>query len=137
MACWGTRHLVRGGIDAAVVDLTTVELGASAEADAVAALVAAGYQIVARNWRCDAGELDVVARDGEILVFVEVRSRASALHGHAAEMVTPAKRRKVSRVAQLYLMIERPAYEGCRFDVVAITGDRLDLIRDAWRLTSW
>ena len=114
---------------------STKETGASAEDAAAAALIAAGYSIVARNWTCEVGELDVVARDGEILVFVEVRSRANADHGHAAEMVTLPKRRKVTRVAQLYLVLERPRYDECRFDVVAITGERLDIIKDAWRVT--
>ena len=107
--------------------------GASAEDLAVAALEAAGYQIIARNWECQRGELDVVARDGDVLVFVEVRSRADPAHGHAAEMVTPAKRASVERVAQMYLVLERPVFERCRFDVVAITGDQVDLIADAWR----
>ncbi len=116
------------------METTTTQTGASAEDRAAAALEAAGYTIIERNWSCDVGELDVVARDGDILVFVEVRSRANADHGHAAEMVTPAKRRKVSRVAELYLGLERPQFEECRFDVVAITGDRIDILRDAWRL---
>jgi putative endonuclease len=112
---------------------STKEIGASAEDAAAAALIAAGYTLVARNWRCEIGELDLVARDGEILVFVEVRSRANADHGHAAEMVTLPKQRKVTRVAQLYLVLERPQYTECRFDVVAVTGGRLDIIKDAWR----
>ncbi len=116
------------------METTTKETGASAEGRAVAALEAAGYTIIDRNWECDVGELDVVARDGDILVFVEVRSRANADHGHAAEMVTPAKRHKVSRVAQFYLGTQRPVFEECRFDVVAITGNELDIIKDAWRL---
>jgi putative endonuclease len=113
---------------------TTKQRGASAEDRATAALEAAGYSIVARNWTCVVGELDIVARDGEVLVFVEVRSRADAAHGHAAEMVTPGKRRKVARVAQMYLGLERPRFAECRFDVVAITGDELAVVRDAWRL---
>jgi putative endonuclease len=117
------------------VEETTRETGASAEDRATAALEAAGYSIVARNWTCVVGELDIVARDGDILVFVEVRSRADAAHGHAAEMVTVRKQQKVTRVARMYLGLERPRFDECRFDVVAITGDQLDVIKDAWRLT--
>lgn len=113
--------------------LTTLTTGASAEDRAAAALEAAGYSIVARNWTCSAGELDIVAREGSVLVFVEVRSRANPAHGHAAEMVTPGKQRKVTRIAGLYLAIARPRYTHVRFDVVAITGARIDLVRDAWR----
>ena len=108
--------------------------GADAEDRAAAALIAAGYTIVEKNWRCDAGELDLVARDGSVLAFVEVRSRADADHGHAAEMVGARKRSKVVRAAKVYLAIERPIEPLLRFDVVAITGDQIEIIQDAWRL---
>ena len=112
-----------------------MQLGASAEDVAVSALIAAGYRIVERNFTCAAGELDVVARDRGVLVFVEVRSRASDAHGCAAEMVTPAKQRRVTRVARVYLAARDPAFTECRFDVVAITGGRVDIIPDAWRVS--
>lgn len=113
---------------------TTVERGASAEQRAAAALVADGYQLVEANYRCKVGELDLVARDGDVLVFVEVRSRADDDHGSAAAMVTPRKQRQVTRVAAAYLALRRPDYERCRFDVVAITGADVEIIRDAWRV---
>ena len=114
---------------------STVDAGASAESAATRLLLDHGYHIVERNFRCAAGEIDVIAREPEdTLVFVEVRSRADASHGHAAEMVDARKRRQVSRVADWYLAVRRPTYESVRFDVVAITGDDLQLIRDAWRL---
>ncbi len=116
-----------------VNELSTVEIGASGEDAAAAALLAAGYQIVERNFTCKAGELDIVARDGDVLVFVEVRSRANAAHGHAAEMVTPGKRARVARVARVYLAARVPVFDECRFDVVAITGDAIDILKDAWR----
>ncbi|MFN0250769.1 MAG: YraN family protein [Kofleriaceae bacterium] len=108
-------------------------IGAAAEDRAVAALEADGYTIIARNWSRDIGELDVVARDGNVLVFVEVRSRADDEHGHAVEMVSAPKRTKVTKVAYLYLVLERPDYDQCRFDVVAVTGDAIEIIKDAWR----
>jgi len=113
---------------------TTVTLGASAETDAIRLLLDRGYRIVERNFRCTAGELDIVARDGEVLVFVEVRSRADDEHGHAAEMVDARKQRRVARVAEIYLAARTPCFERARFDVVAKTGGELVLIRDAWRL---
>jgi putative endonuclease len=116
------------------VDQTTVERGASAEAVATGMLVAAGYRIVERNFRCDIGELDIIARDGDVLVFVEVRSRATDDHGHAAEMVDRNKQRRVTRVASYYLLSVDPDYDECRFDVVAITGTDVELIKDAWRV---
>lgn len=111
-----------------------MKAGQEAEVRAAAALVAAGYTIVATNWRCDSGELDLVARDRGVLVFVEVRSRSSVEHGHAAEMVGARKRRHVERVAEVYLAIERPIEDDVRFDVVAVTGDEVCILRDAWRV---
>ena len=108
--------------------------GHQAEDRAAAALEAAGYTIVVRNWRCAAGELDVVAREGSVLAFVEVRSRATDEYGHAAEMVNAKKRGRVVRAAKVYLAIERPIEPELRFDVVAVTGDQVDILRDAWRL---
>lgn len=107
--------------------------GQAAEKAAVALLRSKGYTIVATNYRCKLGELDIVARDGEELVFVEVRSRASSDHGDALDAVGPAKQRQVARVAQAYLSLEQPKFSSCRFDVVAQTGEQLDHIVDAFR----
>ena len=108
--------------------------GAEAEAIAAKLLIDQGYRIVERNFTADLGELDIVAREGDILVFVEVRSRANRDHGDAVEMVTRKKQRQVARMATLYLELRQPEYERTRFDVVGITGDEADLIRDAFRL---
>ncbi len=104
--------------------------------DATGALLAAGYRIVERNFACKAGELDIVARDADVLVFIEVRSRRDGEHGHAAEMVSAAKRAQVTRVARIYLLAREPVFDECRFDVVAITGGVVEIIKDAWRSTS-
>ena len=112
---------------------TTIDKGASAESRAVELLIRRGYAIVERNFRSKAGELDVVAWHGDVLCFVEVRSRADGEHGHAAETVGPAKQRQVSRVAMSYIALRNPRFRRSRFDVVAITGDQIDLIQDAWR----
>lgn len=114
--------------------VTTLEVGASAESAATRRLLESGYRIIERNYRCRAGELDVVARDGDVLVFVEVRCRGDARHGFAAEMIDRRKQRQVARVAACYLLERDPDYEECRFDVVAITGDEIELFQDAWRL---
>jgi putative endonuclease len=92
-----------------------------------------GYRIVERNFRCRAGEIDLIARDGDTLVFVEVRARASARFGAAIENVTVAKQRQVARVARWYLaQCREVAPPPCRFDVVGITGDEVEHIRDAF-----
>ncbi len=113
---------------------STIEVGATSEDRAVDHLVRQGYRIVERNYRCKLGELDVIARDGRVLVFVEVRSRRNADYGSALEAVGWHKRRKVSKVAMAYLAQRRPRFDEARFDVVAITGADLVHIQDAWRL---
>ena len=114
---------------------TTAERGTTGEDRAIELLRARGYAIVERNFRCRAGELDVVARDGDVLCFVEVRSRGTAEHGHAAETVNHRKQQQVSRVAMYYIGQRNPRFERSRFDVVALTGAEATLIQDAWRLT--
>lgn len=115
-------------------DLTTVVIGATAEERAADALRLGGYRIVERNYRCKVGELDIVAREGPTLVFVEVRSRRTGEFGSALEAVGWRKQQKVSRVAAHYIAARRPRFDTARFDVVAITGDEVVLIKDAWRL---
>ena len=97
-------------------------LGRVGEDLAVAALLERGYAIVARRYRTERGEIDIIAEDGPTLVFVEVRARADDECGLAAESVTDAKRRKVSRMAAQYLALHRIVDRPCRFDVVAIDG---------------
>ena len=85
-------------------------------------LEARGLRIVARNWRRPAGELDLVADDDGVCVFVEVRSRTGVASGHALETVTASKRAQVARTARLYLDSETVnAPNGFRFDVVGVT----------------
>ena len=107
------------------------DIGRDAEDLAVRFLQRHGLRIVARNWRCRFGEIDVVACDGPLLVFVEVRARTSRSHGGAAESITAAKRRKLVAAANLYLArsgSERP----CRFDALLIEADaRIEWVRDA------
>jgi putative endonuclease len=111
------------------------ERGAAAERDAAQLLNEAGYEIVARNFRCKVGELDIVARDGDTLVFVEVRSRSDGDHGDAFETIRRSKQRRVVRVARYYLATAAPEFERCRFDIVAITGGEAILLKDAFRVS--
>jgi putative endonuclease len=108
------------------------EYGMSAEQVACQMLTAEGFVIVERNFRCRLGELDIVAHENGVLVFVEVRSRSHARFG--AAMVLPAKQRQVTRVASMYLALRKPSAHRMRFDVVIITAGVPTLIRDAWRL---
>lgn len=113
---------------------STTARGKRGEDLAVAELRRRGYRIVERNYRCKRGEIDIIAREGSALVFVEVRSRADGNQGSAVETVTAAKQGKVARVAATYLAERQPVFDECRFDVVGITGGAITVIKDAFRL---
>lgn len=82
-----------------------------------------GYQIVARNWRCETGEIDLVARDGAGLAIVEVRARRGRAFGSPEESITPAKQARLVDLAEAYVQAE--GWPGpWRIDVVAIEMDR-------------
>jgi len=96
-------------------------LGRWGEDLAVRHLEAEGLEVVARNWRCREGELDIVAQDTGLLVFVEVKTRSSLLFGTPAEAITPKKAARIRRLAQRWLVEVRPPYAGeLRFDVVSV-----------------
>lgn len=96
-------------------------LGKSGENLAALELESRGYAIVERRYRTDHGEIDIIARDGETMVFVEVRRRSSGEFGTAAESVTRGKQRQVIRMAVAYLAMHG-LFDRCpvRFDVVGI-----------------
>ena len=96
------------------------QLGISGEALAVEELERRGYAVVARRYRTACGEIDIVAQDGDTLVFIEVKARATAEFGTAAEAVTPWKQRRLVRMARDYLTRAEISGRPCRFDVVAI-----------------
>ncbi len=97
-------------------------VGRAGEEAAAAYLAEAGLIVERRNWRCRSGELDLIARDGDIVVFVEVRSRTGASRfGTAIEAVTPRKCRQVRGLAEIYLRTQAAAADTVRFDVVAVT----------------
>jgi putative endonuclease len=98
-------------------------LGASGERLAAATLEREGYMIVARNWRCLYGEIDLVAQDDNELVFVEVKTRRGVRMGSPEEAVSPAKRRKLLASAQTYLAERGEEQRPYRFDVVAVELD--------------
>lgn len=85
----------------------------------------AGYRIIARNWRCRSGEIDIIACDADVLVFVEVRTRSGPDFGTPEESVDQRKQRKVRHVSDVYLyMNSEAAYDEIRFDVIAVYADR-------------
>jgi putative endonuclease len=115
--------------------------GQCAEELAVVYLAARGLELLARNMRCKAGEIDLVCRDGATLVLIEVRQRARSDFGGALASVGVPKRRKLIRAAR-FLLQTRPAWRRriVRFDVVAVQGDpcgahEIAWIKDAFRAT--
>ena len=104
--------------------------GDAAESLALRYLERQGLRLIARNFRCKAGELDLIMQDRQVLVFVEVRKRAGKNFGGAAASVTPAKQQRLIRAAQFYLL-RYPQPPACRFDVVAIDGQELQWLKNA------
>jgi putative endonuclease len=98
-------------------------LGKAGEDLACQELERRGYVISARRWRGRAGEIDIVARDGTTLVFVEVKTRSGSAFGAAAEAVSARKRLRIARLAKAYMTRHRLEHCSCRFDVVAIDLD--------------
>ena len=109
------------------------ELGIRAEELCAELLRKAGLRVLARNWRCRHGEIDLVAEEGGTLVFAEVRFRRDERFGGAAESVTMAKQARLIAAARLYLM--RHPDVDCRFDVLlldSLEADRIRWIRNAF-----
>ena len=97
-------------------------VGRHGEDAAVEELERRGYAVLSRRYRTRHGEIDIVARDGETIVFIEVKAKESAEFGTAAEAVTARKQRRVISMAVDYLARNRLTTKPCRFDVVAIDG---------------
>jgi putative endonuclease len=104
--------------------------GKVGEDDAVRWLAAQGFEIIERNVINHGGEIDVVARESGTLCFVEIKARDGRLYGHAIEAVTPAKQRRLSRAASLYIALKGLHRLPARFDVLG-----LDREGDGWRYT--
>jgi putative endonuclease len=115
-----------------------ISTGKKGEELAAARLAEAGYRIIERNYRCLFGEIDIVAEEGETLVFAEVKSRRSEAYGDPQLAVGREKQKKISRIAMHYLTEKRLCHRPARFDVVAVkmlpSGCKIELIRNAFEL---
>jgi putative endonuclease len=115
-----------------------IRIGKKGEDIAVACLKKEGYDILERNYRCLFGEVDIVAMDGDTIVFVEVKSRRSECFGDPQMAVGLEKQRKLSRIALKYLEYRRLYPCNARFDVVAVkllpAGNQVEIIRNAFDL---
>lgn len=114
------------------------QYGAQSESLAARLLKQRGYTILETNYRTPLGEIDIIARDRDTLVFVEVKARRSLGFGGPKWAVTPKKQRKISMVALYYLKTTRQSQAKARFDVVAIRSlaepPQVEIIRNAFDL---
>ena len=96
-------------------------------------LIEQGYEILERNFRVRSGEIDIIAREGRYLVFLEVKYRSGNRNGTALEAVDYRKQQIIYRIARIYLYQNKyPANQPCRFDVVGITGNRIQHVKNAF-----
>lgn len=107
-------------------------LGAAGEALAERWYRRHGYKVVDRNWRCRAGELDLVLRRGQTIVFCEVKTRSSRRFGHPLEALTPAKQARIHRLAMQWLEATRTRRKDIRFDVAAVERGRVEVFESAF-----
>lgn len=96
------------------------DLGKRGEAIAARYLWEAGYEILERNWRCPQGEIDLIASDGDELVFVEVKTRSSLLFGHPLESITLAKLARLRRLAAAWCRAHPGNHDRIRIDAVTV-----------------
>ena len=108
------------------------QTGAAYEQIAAAHLLSMGYEILECNYRCKMGEVDIIARDGEYLVFVEVKYRTNIRKGYPLEAVSIQKQKTISKCALHYMMMNHLSDVSVRFDVVGILGDKKEHIKNAF-----
>ncbi|MBW2610061.1 MAG: YraN family protein [Deltaproteobacteria bacterium] len=115
-----------------------LDLGKLGEELALKKVKRLGYKCIARNYRCPLGEIDLIARDGDCLVFIEIKTRKGGSLNYAKEAITPRKKRQISKVALAYMKANNCCDVRSRFDVVAVNieGDKkeIEVIRNAFEL---
>ena len=109
-------------------------LGRAGELKAKKFLKKQGYKILEQNFSTRIGEIDIIAKDGDILVFVEVKTRTNEDFGLPSEAVTARKRQKYGLVASEYILKNDLVDPPCRFDVVEVEEGKVNLIKDAFTL---
>jgi putative endonuclease len=110
---------------------TNTALGRIGEEAAVKFLREKGYQILVQNYRYRKDEIDIIAKHGKLLVFVEVKARKNNYYGYPEEFVNKAKASNIIRAAQNYI-VTKNWVSGIRFDIIAITGEELVHFEDAF-----
>lgn len=121
------------------MDTVKIQLGRHGEETAVLFLRKKGYKILARNFRTRGGEIDIVAQEGRVTCFIEVKTRTSDCQGIPLEAITPAKQHQLSKMALIYLKQRKRPETPARFDIIAIQKDHqgqqtISLLRNAFDL---
>jgi putative endonuclease len=107
-------------------------LGADGEDQVARWYVERGFRVLARNWRCSEGELDLIAAAGDLIVICEVKTRSSLRFGSPFEAVGPAKQRRLRRLGAIWLASEAPFRPTrVRYDVAGVLSRRVEVIEDA------
>lgn len=109
-----------------------IALGKRGENISVKFLKKQGYKIIKRNYRCSLGEIDIVAKDKNILCFVEVKTRETEEYGLPEEAIDWRKQKKLAKVALIYLKEKKIYKQDLRFDVVSVYPNHIELIKDAF-----
>ena len=113
-------------------DRRNAALGGFGERLAAAHYRAHGYAVLERNWRCRAGEIDLICARGTTLVVCEVKARTGSAHGHPLEAVTAPKQRRLRRLAAAYLRQQGRRWPEVRFDVVSVLDGTLEVVEGAF-----
>ena len=109
------------------------KIGSKQEAIATKYLESLGYSIIENNFYCRSGEIDIIAKEGDYYVFIEVKYRSSTEHGYPIEAIDQRKIRKVVNTTKYYMLTHNISeYSPCRFDVIVILGEDITLIKNAF-----
>lgn len=110
-------------------------LGTKYEEIAAKHIEANGYKILSKNFRCKTGEIDIIARDKNYLVFIEVKYRSSLKRGYPEEAISVYKANKIINTAKYYMLSNNVPFDTpCRFDVVTILSENINIIKNAFEL---
>jgi putative endonuclease len=113
-------------------DRHNAALGGFGEDRATLHYRAHGYEVLERNWRCSAGEIDLICARGTLLVICEAKARTGSVHGHPLEAVTARKQRRLRRLAALYLQQQGRRWADVRFDVTGVLDGILEVVEGAF-----
>lgn len=118
-----------------------IDLGKQGEETAAVFLKNQGYRILERNFKNKLGEIDIIAKDADVICFIEVKTRTSGDFGSPLEAITKSKQHKLSKVALSYLKTNNLMDENARFDIVSVEKDekgqeRVEILKDAFELSS-